>query len=180
VIFEAKEPSPESKLSQVAVAQSEIISPKEIERPESPDNNIYGTKDYYDYYTRLQPQLRNPKLPKPTYNDGEPAREADQISQKPPSRVDSASQMPFPFVSPQVLQQPGSQMGHLGLISSQSQNQLTGGVIDPMLTSEQQLMRQMVQKQFKALSPSQDSHHQFRPSSRSSVDKPPMTSSPDQ
>jgi hypothetical protein len=28
---------------------------------------IYGTKDYYEYYQRLEPNLRNPKLPKPTY-----------------------------------------------------------------------------------------------------------------
>ena len=29
--------------------------PLDIERAESPNNNIYGTKDYYDYYKRLQP-----------------------------------------------------------------------------------------------------------------------------
>jgi len=26
-----------------------------VDRNESPENNIYGTKDYYDYYTRLRP-----------------------------------------------------------------------------------------------------------------------------
>jgi len=32
--------------------------------------NIFDTKDYYEYYTRLQPEARNPKLPKPGYMPG--------------------------------------------------------------------------------------------------------------
>lgn len=55
--------------SQISIEAQQSTTPpeKSTARSASPNNNIYGTKDYYDYYTRLQPQLRNPKLPKPTY-----------------------------------------------------------------------------------------------------------------
>lgn len=43
-------------------------------------SNLYDTKDYYDYYTRLQPKLRNPKLPKPTYLNNVSLNSSQNIS----------------------------------------------------------------------------------------------------
>ena len=54
-------------------SQSEIkesdreMKPPSVGRESPSENNIYGTKDYFDYYTRMNPNKRDPKLPKPTY-----------------------------------------------------------------------------------------------------------------
>lgn len=119
--------------------------PQQQERPGSPyDNDIYGTKDYYDYYTRLQPQLRNPKLPKPTYQEVSDSQKHAVVL---PSQIPSGVSMPqgnFPvYGHPQA----ASSMGHLGLVGGQKMNGV--GPFDSLhdqqlvsLTSSQGLMHQ--------------------------------------
>ena len=62
-----KDPQSREKTPDLTSQAEQPVKQPSIGRDSPGENNIYGTKDYFDYYTRLLPQHRDPKLPKPTY-----------------------------------------------------------------------------------------------------------------